>query len=237
MIYDTPFFGLLTITASPRGAKYSKFLLSCYDFVVWEINSPICWGIEAETIRSLYASNAGNTHADIGPGTGFFLPGSPRVRDLTVLDFNSEALTMVKDRILPSNQLTALHRFMVDMMEPDPFVDPSIAGPPFTWIEVNKFDSVAANFVVHCIKTRGSGEGGVNSGIAGGKEVFFTNVAKLLKPGGCFFGSTIVNEPGGGFNKRGAEVMGRFNGSGIFHNVDDTQADLREVLERHFDDV
>ena len=199
----------------------------------WAINSPICWGIEASTIASLYASNAGQKHGDIGPGTGFFLPGSPLVRDLTVFDFNTESLFMVKDKLLPPNQLTSLHLFMADMMESNPFIDPSISGPPFTWIKEGSFDSVAANFVVHCLKEQ-AGEGG---GIKG-KEVFFTNVVKLLKPGACFFGSTIVNEQDFFKDcKRGTEIMRRFNGNGIFHNINDTQADLREVLERHFDSV
>lgn len=236
LIYDTPFQRLLTITQSPRGAKYSSFLLSCYDFVVWQINSPVCWGIEVSTITSRYASCAGTKHADVGPGTGFFLPGSPLVRDLSVIDFNPEALTKVMDKLLASNQLSrqlaSLHRYQADMMETDPFKDPSISGPPFYWIKEGEFDSVGANFVIHCVKGSGDAEG------IKGKEVFFRNAAKLLKPGGCFFGSTIVNvEDFFKENQRGAEIMGRFNTSGIFHNTDDTLDTLREVLGTHFDDV
>jgi len=182
LFYYTPFKCFLNATQTPRGAKYPDTLLDVYDVVVWEVNAPLCWGIEPSQILDLYASCLGERHLDIGPGTGKFLFQAVtkkvvHLKDLSLFDFNTISLFRCKKRLNVRNLSVPtlnVRLFAGDIMESDPFLNPSISGPPYEWIEPNEFDSVSANFVLHCINK--------NDGIPS-KEALFLNVSKVLKAG------------------------------------------------------
>jgi hypothetical protein len=95
---------------------------------------------------------------------------------------------------------------------------------PITF-EGRAFDSLALNYLLHCLP-----------GTLHSKGVVFDNLAPLVSPGGVVFGATLLHD-GVDRNRLARQVMKWNNARGIFSNSGDDPAGLRRVLETHLVDV
>ena len=88
-------------------------------------------------------------------------------------------------------------------------------------LDVRRFDSVALNYVVHCLPASWPHKGAV-----------FAHLKAMLNPGGRLFGATLVqgDVPQ---STAAAGLMRWFNARGTLHNLTDTRARLAESLEQH----
>jgi hypothetical protein len=92
-------------------------------------------------------------------------------------------------------------------------------------LDLRRFDSVALNYVVHCLPASWPEKGMV-----------FEHLKTLLNPGGTLFGATLVqgDVPQ---SAAAAALMRWFNAWGTLHNQAGTRARLMEGLEQYFKDV
>ena len=90
----------------------------------------------------------------------------------------------------------------------------------------NGYDSVAMNYLLHCIP--GTFESEKGEAIA--------NAVSTLKKGGVLFGATIINADESS-NTLAHKLMGIYNKKGIFHNQNDTEEALTKALNQHLNNV
>jgi Methyltransferase domain len=191
-----------------RGAAvYTARTLLAYDVVTLRFSSRWLWRCNRDRVLRHYDQNISCNHLDIGPGTGWFLRnaqfpcGDPNV---TLLDLNSDSLAVAANRIRNLSPTSVKS----DIFAPFPFQQ--------------KFDSIAANYVLHCLP-----------GDWVTKSLAIGNAAASLSPTGVFFGSTVLGEVSL-HNLVGRRTMKYFNQNGVFHNESDDLAGLRDVLDTHF---
>jgi SAM-dependent methyltransferase len=188
-------------------AFYSPWGLFIYNVYVLRFNNRWLWRCSRWKMLRHYDANVSSNHLDIGPGTGWYLQhakfptANPKI---TVLDLNPNSLRMAGDR---------LGKYSPTLINSDIF-----SPIPVT----QKFDSIAANFVFHCLP-----------GNWATKSLAMKNVAAVLAPEGVFFGATILGE-GVRHNFLGRRTMKRFNKTGVFHNTTDDLVGLKRALDAHF---
>jgi Methyltransferase domain len=144
-------------------------------------------------------------------GTGYFLDharfsdAAPRV---ALLDLNTHCLARTARRIARYHPEV----YRADVLQP-------------IVLDVQRFDSVALNYVVHCLPESWPRKGAV-----------FAHLKGLLNPGGTLFGATLVqgDVPQ---SAAAAGLMRWFNARGTLHNQADTRTRLVEGLEQHLHDV
>jgi hypothetical protein len=68
------------------------------------------------------------------------------------------------------------------------------------------------------------------------KALAIENVARVLAPDGVLFGATVLGRSAR-HTRLGRAFLWAFNKRGAFGNLDDTEAGIREILERSFGDV
>lgn len=189
-------------------AVYNRFVLACYDLAVLHGTAPLWWGCTVGDLLGLYNASVGAEHLEIGVGTGYlpahcrFPVADPRI---TLLDLNPAPLAFTARRLRSYRPTTVL----ANVLEPFP-------------LPANRFDSVALNFLLHCVP-----------GSIPEKAVVLASAARVAKPGGVVFGGTVLSS--GVPVPRRARIMLRcFNRLGLFHNDRDDLADLRSELDRRF---
>jgi SAM-dependent methyltransferase len=190
-------------------SDYSRALLRLYDPLVLGPIARYVWRFPTEEHVRLYRQHTRPNHLDVGPGTGYFLEhaGLPDGSKVTVLDPNANVLRHVTSR-LRDLDVTAVQ---ADVLKPLP-----MPGP---------FDSAALSLVLHCLP-----------GPMERKAVAIANVARVMAPGGVLFGATVLGRSGR-HTRLGRAFLWAFNKRGAFGNLDDTEAGLREILERSFRQV
>lgn len=187
-------------------ADYSEFLLRLYDPLVLGPIIRYVWRFPRQEGVRLYREHIRPNHLDVGPGTGYFLEhsGLPAGSKVTILDPNPNVLRHVTER-LRDLEVTAIE---ADVLKPLP-----TPGP---------FASAALSAVLHCLP-----------GPMERKALAIQNIARVLPPGGVLFGASVL-----GMSARhtriGRVFLRAFNKRGAFDNLDDTEAGLREILERSF---
>jgi hypothetical protein len=62
------------------------------------------------------------------------------------------------------------------------------------------------------------------------------NIARVMAPGGVLFGATVLGRSAQ-HTRLGRAVLRAFNRRGAFGNLDDTEAGLRDILGRSFNNV
>lgn len=194
-----------------RGAAiYTHAMLSIYDLWVVRFSNTVVWRCPRQVISELYEHSIGRHHLDVGPGTGWYLAHAELPADgtVTLMDLNPNSLERASERLAPP----APRRLIGDVLQPLP----ESAGP---------FDSIAANYLLHCLPGPWSEKGAA-----------VQHLAARLSPDGVLFGSTILGRDVD-HNLLGGRLMEIYNGRGIFHNTDDDAAGLRTVLDRSFSDV
>ncbi|GJM08683.1 MAG: hypothetical protein DHS20C11_09590 [Lysobacteraceae bacterium] len=191
-------------------AVYTPRTLAIYDFVVLGVSNRLIWRCPTPQLLAHYERLLSANHLDVGVGSGFFLDRcrfpSPTPR-LVLMDLNSSALSHAATRVGRYAPQTVVH----NVLEPAPK-------------DLAKFDSIAINYLLHCIP-----------GTMSSKASVFGHLKALLKPGGVLFGSTLL---GTGIDRSWAarRLMKVYNKRGIFCNEQDDLDSLREGLADHFDE-
>jgi SAM-dependent methyltransferase len=190
-------------------AGYTPFLLAIYDPFVLGFMARVVWRCPAAPVVDRYRRHLGRRHLDVGPGTGYFLDkaGLPPGTEVSLLDPNPNVLARASRRLAPLN-VTVVE---ADVLKPLP-----LAGP---------FDSVALNFVLHCLP-----------GPQDRKASAIRNVAAVLAPDGVLFGGTVL---GGSEHHTplARAVLHAFNWQGAFDNLADTEEGLHQILDESFQSV
>ncbi len=185
-------------------ALYSKPILSVYDRYVLGFSNQFVWQCPTRLILDFYNQQISAKHLDVGVGTGYFLdkcqfPAYPPT--MALLDLNLNSLQVTAKRLQRYHPLT----YRADVLGP-------------LQIEPASFDSIALNYVLHCLPGTMLSKGHV-----------FRNLKPLLAEGGRVFGTTVL---GKGIRRNWlAKVhMRMYNSRGIFCNADDNVEDLDSVL-------
>ena len=190
-------------------SDYSPALLRLYDPLVLGPIARFVWRFPTEEHVRLYRKHIRPNHLDIGPGTGYFLEhaGLPDGTKVTILDPNANVLRHVSSRLRD----LAVTAVQADVLKPLP-----TPGP---------FESAALSLVLHCLP-----------GPMERKALAIENVARVMAPDGVLFGATVLGRSGR-HTRLGRAFLWAFNKRGAFDNLDDTEAGLREILERSFREV
>ncbi|WP_186356539.1 class I SAM-dependent methyltransferase [Streptomonospora sp. PA3] len=207
---------------TPTSAIYERKRLGAagaYDKWVWGFSfQPWAWGPRLDRVLAFVREHLSAEHLEVGVGTGLLLERADRPGGFTrlhLLDANSGPLQETADR---------LSRFAPATTRAD-------ALEPWTGVE-GSFASVGCMNVVHCLPDPGQ------RGIAA-KTALFDSVARVLRPGGVFFGATLMNRGVRGRWRRPLAVlmMALYNRLAWFSNRADTADDLAAALRERFDDV
>lgn len=190
---------------------YHTNRLNGYDLVTVKAANYLLWRCPPTRLTEHYDKNVSGRHLDIGPGSGYYLDHCTfPIPDpsITLLDLNPDPLTFVSQRISRYHPTTVQADLLDDL--------PPIPNAPF--------DSIALNYVLHCLPEHPSGRQGV-----------FARIKPLLSQGGVAFGSTVVT--GGApatFLSNAFNAL--YQRMGAFHNQNDTVDALHSALGQHFED-
>ncbi|MFF8596798.1 class I SAM-dependent methyltransferase [Streptomyces sp. NPDC015220] len=191
-------------------APYHRRALTFYDLVVFRGSAPLFWRCSPRDFEKMYNTSIGAKHLEIGVGTGYLLA---RTRfpvsnpKITLADLNPATLDFTAERL----RFFETTKVVANALEPLPVPDGS-------------HDSAALSFLLHCIP-----------GSLRDKGVAIKHAAAAVRPGGTVFGSTVLSS-GVPVTRAGRWLMDDLNAKGVFHNDQDTLADLRAQLEQNFDD-
>jgi SAM-dependent methyltransferase len=190
-------------------SDYSPALLRLYDPLVLGPIARFVWRFPVNAHTNYYPKHIRPNHLDIGPGTGFFLEhsGLPEGSKVTILDPNTNVLRHVKRR---------LRRLDVSAIQADVLKPLPVAG---------LFDSVGLSMVLHCLP-----------GPMERKAPAIENIARVMTAGGVLFGATVLGRSAP-HTRLGRAFLWAFNKRGAFGNLDDTEAGLRDILQRSFRNV
>jgi SAM-dependent methyltransferase len=190
-------------------SDYSRVMLRLYDPLVLGPIIRYVWKFPREEGVRLYREHIRPNHLDIGPGTGYFLEhaGLPAGSKVTILDPNPNVLRHVSGRLLDLD-VTAVE---ADVLKPLP-----TPGP---------FDSAGLSAVLHCLP-----------GPLERKALAIENIARVVAPDGVLFGASVLGMSAK-HTRVGKAFLRAFNRRGAFDNLDDTEAGLRDILERSFRNV
>jgi hypothetical protein len=191
-------------------AVFTSTTLSFYDWLL-EFTCNRVWRCPIEQTLALYRSHLSSNHLEVGVGTGYFLDRSefpaPAPR-LALLDLNPHCLAHTARR---------LQRYRPEVYRANALAPVTIQAQPF--------DSVAINYVLHCLP-----------GALPDKGVVFANLRPLIKRGGVLFGSTVLRL-GVPCDLKARAFMRFYNARGVFCNLLDSLAGLTSALEASYADV
>lgn len=189
----------------PGQAHYTRRFLRIYDPLVLGMFARWIWRCPTSRIIDHYTRMLREKHLDIGPGTGFFLGAASATSSITLLDPNPNVLAYCAAR------LSHLRPTLVeaDVTRPLP-----VAG---------NFDSVALNYVLHCLPSTGDH-----------KSAAVANAAAVLADDGVLFGSTVLGTPDMHTRLSRMALRGN-NRRGIFDNMTDDVGMVSSVLDRSFE--
>ncbi|GHF65414.1 methyltransferase [Streptomyces mashuensis] len=190
---------------------YTRRRLAVYDAVVLGLFCSAVWRCPRRRMLRLYERAAGPRHLDVGPGTGYFLDRCrfPVERpEITLLDLSEECLEMSARRLARYAPATC----RANLLEPLPL--PS-----------GHFDSVGLNLVLHTVPGGWDVKGAV-----------FAEAARVLRPGGTLFGSTVL-ATGVPMNALTRRLLAEQHRRGNFQNQGDDPEGLRRRLRAVFPDA
>ena len=200
----------VTDDTTAGAAVYSRPLLSVYDLFVLGFSNSFVWQCPSRLILDFYNEHVSGKHLDIGVGTGYFLDKCTfptRNPTIVLADLNPNSLYVTARRLQRYNP--SIH--VANVLEP-------------LQIEPADFDSVAINYLLHCLP-----------GTISSKGVVFQNLKPLLKQGGVIFGTTILGK-GIKRNFLAKTLMQIYNSKRIFSNLNDNAGELESVLKANFRD-
>ncbi len=190
-------------------AEYTRFLLAIYDPFVLGFMARAVWRCPTPPIVERYRRLVGARHLEIGPGTGYFLAASGvgAATELTILDPNPNVLAKTSAR-LRDLEPTAVE---ADVLKRLP------VGTPF--------DSVAMNYVLHCLP-----------GPLSRKATAIANIARVMTPDAVLFGGTVLGRTERHLPQARA-MLWVANRQGGFDNATDSVAGIRSILDASFEEV
>jgi hypothetical protein len=250
-----------TTTATTSDGAYTLSTLEVYDAFVWEFNSPFLWRITKEDIVDLYRTNMRRNHCEVAVGTGLFLQEMSKIhargglqqqqqqqqQRVMLLDSNPNTLRVCQERLANASLSSTwtIDTEVYDVLKD--YNDDGCGGSQ----QKDKYDSVAANFLLHCLH---GGEATIRTAVS--------NIGRnLVHPtDGVFFGSTILGkelqppksqqeqsavtisgsgqrEPPAPPCQAAIETNALYNEWGIFGNADDSYESIGRVLNECFDHV
>lgn len=183
--------------------------------VIW-FSHAMAWKLPNSVVHRNHRENVGPNHLTVGPGNGYFLSKLPKdtpLRTLHLLDLNRACLDITAQRVGD--------RFEVHATEQDALKQ---------WpVEEGSLDSADCHMMLHTVR----GENLV------AKEALVAQAARALKPGGRFFGATVLAKGEDvRVNGLARKLMDVYNNrDNTFCNLGDSSEDLRDVLGKHFSDV
>jgi len=191
-------------------AAYNPLVLHVYDWWVIKLSCSWIWRCPSETLLAHYDRHIGRRHLDVGVGTGYFLDHAKfsQKPEITLFDLNANSLHHTAKRI---------HRYAPRIIQGD--VLRSADAP------AGEFDSVAMNFLFHCLPDGGEG-----------KWRALDYLKSRLARGGVLFGSTIMGEPAAPLVRQ-RRLMRTYNRRGIFCNETDSLEILEGALRKRFERV
>ena len=195
-----------------------NFFLFLYDYWVLGIVTRFAWRCPVPThILPFFRKHKGKTtHLDIGVGTGYYTRNADFDKStiVTLMDLNEVCLTTAAKRFEAAHPREQTKLVRADAFQPLP-------------AELGDFDAVSLFYFLHCLP-----------GPMSVKCSIFANLAPRLRPGGCVYGATIVDDVEGvEHNWFGKKVLNRGNADGWFSNRGDSEHGLREGLGKYFDQM
>ena len=145
---------------------YTRGFLRIYDPLVLGFFGPVIWRCPTGKLVAQYRALLGDSHLDVGPGTGYLLEAAQATGSITLLDPNPNVLEHCVRR-LAHLEPTAVQ---ADIIQPLP--------------DIGRFESVALNYVLHCLPSDGNH-----------KAAAVVNAASVLHDEGVLFGATILGTP------------------------------------------
>ncbi len=196
-------------TTETGAAVFSKRVLSIYDLFVLGFSNRLAWRCPSRKILDFYNEHVSGKHLDVGVGTGYFLDKCrfPVKKPLVALaDLNPISLEKTARRL--RRYRPSIHS--IDVLKP-------------FWVRPAGFDSIAINYVLHCLP------GNMNN-----KGAAFHHLKAMLNPkGGVVFGTTILGQ-GVRHNLLAEALLLLYNAKGAFCNHWDNIDDLARVLKANF---
>lgn len=199
--------------SSEKGASiYSPLILKLYDTWVLNISNRYAWRCPTDNILlPHFQKNMKKSHLDVGVGTGYYIANAKgNSETITLLDLNPNSLAAAKKRIGAYRIKQALQH---DIFSPLPES------------EKGKYDTVSMYYLLHCLR-----------GNMQEKALAIDNASQALTDKGTLHGATILGS-GVEHNSFGRYLMMVYNKKGIFSNLYDSIDDLKNILERYFDQV
>lgn len=188
---------------------YTPAFLAIYDLWVIRLSDRFAWRCPAEVMLATYDKHLGRRHLEVGPGSGWYLVNARRPAGsvITLMDLNPVPLEHTRKRLRGKGcEVRTVTGNVLDRV-------PDSAG--------TGFDSIALNFVMHCVPGSFAEKGGA-----------FIHLARVLDEDGTLFGSTILNQrPDSLFGRALATVYTRV---GAFNNATDDRESLESALRSAF---
>ncbi|MFZ6757572.1 class I SAM-dependent methyltransferase [Undibacterium sp. Ji50W] len=199
----------LTTLKVERSQRYfNKVSLFFYDFILYGVISKYAWGSSIQRLDAHYKKYVSSNHLEVGVGTGFLLNrvvfDSTKPR-LALMDLSPECLAKTKFKV----SRYAPETYIQNLLEP---VQHKMA----------KFDSIAINYVMHCVP-----------GSFKEKGIAFSHLQPLLSEYGVLFGTSVLSEDVHK-NLFAKPFMWLMNYLGVFNNRNDNARDLKDFLEKNF---
>ncbi|KAL7626463.1 hypothetical protein AAE478_003235 [Parahypoxylon ruwenzoriense] len=207
---------------APHTKYYTpSYLIKWYDFHVIRFNLPFLWRCSVDSVLfPFFCENFSRRHLDCGVATGWFpttaLSRPFRINarhELTLLDYNEDALETAKDRVLSKTTNTTVKTVAADITAPLP---KALRGA--------KFDSISMFNLFHCVP------GGVS------KLRAFGTYKHLLADGGVLVGCSVLGRKYAP-NWFSRWRLSKLNGWKVFNNWEDSEEDYRQALEKEFEEV
>ena len=189
-------------------AIYTPSLLNFYDLWVLGISNTFIWKCATRKQLAFYKKHIQSNHLDVGVGTGFYLDkccfpkGFSR---LGLLDMNPNCLAKTADRV---------KRYSPDLFQAN-ILDPLN-------IETKPFQSVAINYLLHCLP-----------GSLSDKAIVFDHLKPYITHDGHIFGATLLSH-GVTRTRTAKKLMAFYQAKGIFSNQQDSLDDLHQALATRF---
>jgi SAM-dependent methyltransferase len=187
---------------------YTRRFLAIYDPVILGFYLRWVWRCPRGVLAERYRALVGDRHLDVGPGTGYFL-------DVAGLPDQTAITLLDPNPDVLTHAAERLTRHDPDTVRADACEPLPVPGP---------FASAALNLVLHCIDG------------AERKTAAVRNVAATLAADGVLFGASVLGSPDV-HGRLGRTILPVLNRRGIFSNLADTEAGLRDLLEQSFHDV
>jgi SAM-dependent methyltransferase len=195
---------------------YKAPILFFYDVGVYKIWNPFIWKCPSLQLEEHFKQYIRSPHLEAGCGTGYLFhrymtsekQAIEHVKEqfhLTLLDYSPGSLNWAARRLKDYTPCTIRHNLMLPL--------PPVSRP---------YESICLNYVLHCVP-----------GNFTEKEKVIVNLKESMAPGGILFGSTILSESSAtGYSAKLVLVF--YNLLGSFHNLQDTEEGLIEVLSKNF---